>query len=445
MATATELKSGFSKRDLVYLLFKRRPQIIRIFAIAFVLVVIGSYVFPRIYEAYATVYIVRTVPPIPGVLSPHWRFDLERTAVLNSEVDFIRSRLVAERVADQLLEEQRGLPADGPEPSGTVAAIRGGVEAFREKLVRIGLVDTVTEREGLIGWIQSEVDAKPGLQSDMITISLRTDNPAQGAKVVNLVTDAFLEGRLKLMARPGLDEFYETRLTESRAEIERLEAEIQKIKDRIGVVDIEGELDVNLTELADLKSELSSVRVLRDGLRKEIEFLTEQSGTRSYRPEAAKREEALETELYQSMTELAGYDAREQSLLAEIGKIEAELPALDGSVATLKHLEASIQSAERTYFSHLEQREQEMITARTDPGMTNVRVLHYAAVPGKPVFGRLALISMGAGLGLLVALSFAFVSEAFDHTLNTRDDVEQYLGLPLIASVPVSKDLRKLI
>jgi polysaccharide biosynthesis transport protein len=67
----------------------------------------------------------------------------------------------------------------------------------------------------------------------------------------------------------------------------------------------------------------------------------------------------------------------------------------------------------------------------------NVRLVEAATAPSVPVRPRKAWnlgLSIAVGLGLGVALAVAI--EYFDNTLRTPDDVERYLGLPVIGIVP---------
>jgi capsular polysaccharide biosynthesis protein len=60
-----------------------------------------------------------------------------------------------------------------------------------------------------------------------------------------------------------------------------------------------------------------------------------------------------------------------------------------------------------------------------------------AKAPGAPIRPRKArTITITAVVGLLVGLALAVGIEYFDTTVKSTDDVERYLGLPVIATVP---------
>ena len=144
----------------------------------------------------------------------------------------------------------------------------------------------------------------------------------------------------------------------------------------------------------------------------------------------------LISSLYQSEADLNAKAARESVLTRQIEEIKAELGQLDRHAAKLKEISGAISSAEKFYARYVDQREDARVAALSDPKMTNVRVLHYASIPEIPVISRMSLIQIGCLLGLLMGVGLAFVLEFFDHSLNNKEDVEYYLNLPLLASIP---------
>ncbi len=75
----------------------------------------------------------------------------------------------------------------------------------------------------------------------------------------------------------------------------------------------------------------------------------------------------------------------------------------------------------------------------TGPMKTNnVRVLERAIVPGVPVRPKpVQNLLLGLMIGLGTGIGLAFAIEALDNTLKTQQDVEQFLGTPVLGLVPV--------
>jgi uncharacterized protein involved in exopolysaccharide biosynthesis len=508
MDNASATKSAFSLREPVGFLFKRRKQIAWVFAATVIFSAIGAYIGPRTYLAYSTVYVERHVPPMADGAPRSFYMALDRKEVLNSEVDFITSRAVAEKVADEILAA-RGEAVEKKRPLvGRV--IRATREAIRGTMIAVGLADPgADDRESLIALVRSQVEAKPALQSNLITISMKSGDPKQAADLVNAVTGAYLEERLALMKRPGLDGFYDEHLERARATLRNLEEEAKALKQSTGIVAIDEQIRLKLSELSDANSDLTQIRGEMSELDKRIASLAAQMSSlppdvtvsklvqrnprivelerkrmdleaqraselnrftldsppiRDIDQSIARINEAiaaepatildsesvaansiytgLQTELYRAQSDLTAKRAREATIVGRCETLKAELEALDQKAGELHRLSTSLASAERIYYGYVERREEVTIEKRTDPSTTNVRVVHPASVPARPMYPRLAIISLGAAMGLLLGFGLAFVSEFFDHSLCTREDVERHLGLPLLASLPESDSVK---
>jgi uncharacterized protein involved in exopolysaccharide biosynthesis len=71
------------------------------------------------------------------------------------------------------------------------------------------------------------------------------------------------------------------------------------------------------------------------------------------------------------------------------------------------------------------------------------KILDPARIPGKPIRpDRNKLLLMGAVLGLLVGFGLAWFRESLDKSFHTVSDVETYLGIPVIATIPNLKGKR---
>lgn len=68
----------------------------------------------------------------------------------------------------------------------------------------------------------------------------------------------------------------------------------------------------------------------------------------------------------------------------------------------------------------------------------NVSVVDAAQLPLKPVRPRpLTNIAISFFAGIMIAIGFIFVFEYFDDTIKTYEDIEKYLDLPIIGTIPV--------
>lgn len=67
----------------------------------------------------------------------------------------------------------------------------------------------------------------------------------------------------------------------------------------------------------------------------------------------------------------------------------------------------------------------------------NISIIDQAKVPEKPVKPKKALnIAIAFFIGLMASVGLAFVIEYMDNTIKTEDDVERFLGLPVVGIIP---------
>ncbi len=74
---------------------------------------------------------------------------------------------------------------------------------------------------------------------------------------------------------------------------------------------------------------------------------------------------------------------------------------------------------------------------RVFPTGGDIQVMDDAAFPKKPAKPRKKLnIALASLLGLFISTALAYMLEEMDRTIKNEDDVEKYLGLPVIGVIP---------
>jgi succinoglycan biosynthesis transport protein ExoP len=505
-SSASDLSTSLSRRDLAYFVFKRKQQIAAVLGTTVALVTIGTYVVPRVYEATTTIYVARNLPAIAATTVSRAGMILDRKEVLESEVDLITSRAVAEKVADTLLDQQ-GTPRT---PPAFVRLARAAAQQFRSALIAIGLADPPpAPKEGFIAGVLSMISAKPAVNSGFITISARAESPQYAATVANTVTKTYVAQRLILFNRPGLEEFYSEQIARARKELDSLEGQTQTLKDKTGLLSIDDQLRLKLEELSGLHIDLNGQRNLTQELRERIAALRsrvqsepdtvtasrlmarnptiddlerkrfdlaaqraldlnrfqassppiEELDRGMERIQASIAEQpatilnsesltqntvrtTLQTDLYRAESDYAAKVARERTVLEQIARLNEEIYKLDSDAADLRRLNLASTTAAKIYNTYVEEREAARIAKQTDSGVTNVQVVSWAVPPTRPKYPRMMLIGVGGFLGLFLGFVLAFVSELFSQTLDRREDVERHLDLPVLAVVPDMPALR---
>ncbi|MEW9094160.1 MAG: Wzz/FepE/Etk N-terminal domain-containing protein [Clostridiaceae bacterium] len=71
----------------------------------------------------------------------------------------------------------------------------------------------------------------------------------------------------------------------------------------------------------------------------------------------------------------------------------------------------------------------------------NISIIDKAKVPEKPVQPKKALnVAIAFFIGLMASIGLTFVLEYMDNTIKTEDDVERYLGVPVIGIIPKTEN-----
>jgi len=193
---------------------------------------VSVYIKSRTYEAYASIYVERGAPPVAAGQQQAQRIVLDRKEVLNSEIDFMLSRAVIGKVADELLKPNpNAAKGPGPQPSLFMRALKYSLTTLHKTLIGGRAARQRRLARGPHRRLQSNLEAQPALLSNIITLSFEDDNGRNAARIVNTVTRIYLEERLKLIKRPGLYDFYQQQIDISRQLLDKLEAQERAIKE----------------------------------------------------------------------------------------------------------------------------------------------------------------------------------------------------------------------
>jgi uncharacterized protein involved in exopolysaccharide biosynthesis len=146
--------------------------------------------------------------------------------------------------------------------------------------------------------------------------------------------------------------------------------------------------------------------------------------------------QALEIELANQQAELAGIDARRQTLAWQAETYRQELMKLGNATATHDDLVRAQKAAEENYLLYAKKTEEARIAESLDQQkIANVAIAETPIEPHLPSKPNVGLnLALGVFLGFFLSLGSAFAAEYFRDTVEQPQELEELTGLPVLAT-----------
>ena len=215
-----------SLRDFLHVIFKRKNQILLFFVVTVCTVVIGTLVVKPTYEAKAQVLVKigrenLYAPPSEGK-STFISFNNEDQ--INSEIELLKSRSLVDKVVETL----------------------GSNTIYKD----LDYKDVVLNFQNAL-WVG-------GIKkSNVIAISFKHQDPQMAARIVNTLTNAFLDQHLLVHKNPQSYDFFEEQSQTLKNKLEQSEETLKVFKKQHNVTVLGEEQTLLLKQIADLRSELN--------------------------------------------------------------------------------------------------------------------------------------------------------------------------------------------
>jgi len=133
--------------------------------------------------------------------------------------------------------------------------------------------------------------------------------------------------------------------------------------------------------------------------------------------------------------------AKKKSQRAHLGDYQTKLEELRRVETEFSRLQQEVEVDRQNYRLYLTKFEESRISNAMDTEkIANISLIEPARVPLEPVSPRILLnIVLAIFLGGFGAFGLAFFLEYLDDSLEKDEDVENYLHLPVVASIPELK------
>jgi len=406
----------------------------------------------RVYTATASLLIDAKPDPVSTML-----YGGATPALINTQIEIIRSDRVAQRVAQNLKL------ADLADMRAAWAAAKSGL----------------TIQEWLTEFVENGLDPKvisPG--SNVITIGYRSADPRFAATAANAYVQAYLETSIELRVDPAkqYSGFFTDQQKAARDALEAAQNKLSAFQKEKGIIGTDDKFDLEMSRLTALTQELVSIQTARvdastrqgqignasqlsevlgngtvSGLKSELSTaelkLQELSARYGDKHPQVQDARAAVSELRAKLahatsdvTGAIGVDARVSHAREE--EIQAAVDAQRIKVLALKEtrdqgavLARDVDNAQRSYDSVYNRASQTNLESQNH--QSNATVISQAtppSAPSSPKIMSVALLGFLAALGL--GIGMALLLEQFDKRLRTTSDAFDFLGLPVIGIMP---------
>jgi len=432
-------------RDFMMVIFRRKWIILSMVAVTTTVVFFALMMKPIVYTSRAKVLIWGMVR---GNQFDRTVMVLENEEMLTSESELFTSKPILES-AQAMLDEQ---------------AARG------ERRIKISL---------------DHLRAAPIQKSRILILSYTASHPEDAERVCQAVSTAYTEYHDDLFKQPDLSQFFATELQKANDALVDVLNRRLEVKQGTGVADVGVEVEksyqmlaahnVNLAQIdrqiASLRSELAAAAEMQRNGSAEVPFNVTAGEVRgsalislsnSLSSQLVERERLMTTytERHPQMLALDSQIAETRQAIArevaqvtelkqvDIGRLEAERAVLQGNISRIEDRLSVLPLAERDIMELtgnvevLQRHYQDLVymNSQAQAGNTSMADYHVSllspAGPAEPSNPRdMVRMSLGPVLSLLVGIGLAFFFDNLDHSLKNPEEVERYLGLPVLTSV----------
>jgi succinoglycan biosynthesis transport protein ExoP len=463
---------------------KRRGTILTAAFIVFAIGLFATLKQKPVYKARALIEIQKENPDMP-TLQELFQVENISDTYLETQYRILKSENLARRVIAQLRLEQ--VPEFGM-PVGTTSDSQPQETPPPQSVAR-GATRVREINSEVLKKFQERLDVEPLKRSRLVEVTFESHDPKLAAQVVNALASAYIDQNLdaRWEASQKASEWLSQQLLDMKAHLEKSEDELQKYARENGLLFLEtdkGTTENIVTErLRQLQEELTKAqadrytkeslyrlveegdfgslpgvfddKLMQDLTEKLAELERERSRLITNFNADYPRVKEIQSQIDESESVLARERARAASRITKEYRAAVDREAMlqrafegqraEANLVAEKSVQYQILKREadtnkQLYVGLLEKLKETGVS--TSLKATNIRVVDPAYSPKKPDRPRIPLnLSLALLLGLALGIGVAFLQEHLDNTFKTAEDLERFLHVPALASVPAVASL----
>lgn len=413
------------------------------------------------------------------------------SGVIDTEVEILRSRHLAQRVVDTLNLEQD--PEFNPQirSPGLVKTVTGAAGAILTGAApdgaraRLSEMEQLKAKERVVDSVLSRLKIKRAGLTYVMNVQFTSADPAKAAKIANTFADRYLLEQLeaKFDATRQANQWLNTRLGELRIEVQQAETAVEQYRiannllSASGATLTEHEISTYNQQLATVRAQQAEdearLRTARAQLSRGstgedvgealgstvVQQLRAQRATVSGRvADLSGRYGPRHPDMIRAQRELTDIDgqiqaeiqriisnlearvqvARERtgSMASSLGAARGTLAANNAASVRLNELSRNAESARTLYQSFLDRFKE--TSAQEGIEQSDARIVSRARIPTSQSAPNIPVnLLLGLMLALAGGVAGIVLAEILDSGMTTAEDVEQRLGVAHLGSVPL--------
>jgi succinoglycan biosynthesis transport protein ExoP len=486
---------AISLRDIFALVVKHKWLLLATLALTLTASVVKYLTSVPVYQSVAVLQIDR-VARIVQFNKDVDPFQEDDYLMLQTQYELLKSRSLAERVADELnldttgRKKESGLaaapapvqPASSSEGNASPTAAASGAAtdeamSFR-RFAKPGAADS-SARDAVVGSLLGAVAIEPVKNSRLVKVRVSHTHPGEASRIANSYGRSFI--MINMERRSQSSEYARTFLDEqirvTKAKLEESERALNAYAKTNSILTLDEKTNVVSQSYTDYSSAL--VRVEQERLKAEAVYnavaanpesshqMLESKSAQTYKEQRAKLEAEYANglalykpdfpKMVQLKSQIAEVDARikaesqavltsvksqldaarrqEDQVRAKLNETRREVISNQDKGVDFNLLKRELDTNRQIYDSLLQRLKEVGVTAGV---MTNnISVVDEAKPAGRPVSPNLFKnIVFGLVAGLVLGGLLVFVKEQLDDTIKHATEVEEKLGVPALGIIP---------
>lgn len=424
-------------KQLVFVVFKWKRLVLWLFLAFAIAATIGMYLKPPVRSATAKILLKpdRATLQISGQSSLSSKLPYS-PQYMQSEVELIKSREVMVPVAKRLLSQQQEAGREI-----TTGEINARVESLARNVVPIAFPESST-----------------------VQVTFFAETAEEATQTLDIIMEQYmLQHEWIYTGSTRMLKFYEDERERVGSDLQAAEDRLKQWQETGKIVSIDEQISRQLMTQGDRERALQQVEaelgMSRDNVRDPVvaklkgDLVTSEVGLQDLLQRYTDKDRHVQERREQISLIKRQLAAAEKAFLTSLTSqrdiLRKQIQDASASLADLRErkfqgnrMTQAVELARESYQLYGRKLEEARIAARLDrEQLSNVAVIeqpHPTLMTdlNKRIGG--VFLAAIAGIALGVAIAFAF--EFFNNSLRTEDDVENYLGLPVLAAIPELRD-----